>query len=85
MIEYSSFLHLTSRRSGPSERRGLRIERIKAHNLCIMQQSKQSRCDDGQEDEAHSEGVDKGRSEIIEAIFAREVAGQENFQTIESH
>jgi hypothetical protein len=50
-----------------------------------MQQAKQSRCDDGQEDEAYSEGVDKGRSAIIEAIFAREVAGQENFQTIEAH
>jgi hypothetical protein len=41
-----------------------------AYDLCSIQRSKQSRCDDGQEDEAHSERVDKGRSAIFEAIFA---------------
>jgi hypothetical protein len=58
---------------------------VDSDDVCIMQQSKQSRCDDGQEDKAYSERVDKGRSEIIEAIFAREAAGQENFQTIKAH
>jgi hypothetical protein len=58
---------------------------VDGDDLCIMQQSKKSRCDDGQEDKAYSERVDKGRSEIIEAIFAREAAGQENFPTIEAH
>ena len=58
---------------------------VDGDDLCIMQQSKQLGCDDGQEDKACAERVDKDRSEIIEAIFAREVAGQENFQTIEAH
>jgi hypothetical protein len=41
-----------------------------AYDLCTIQRSKQPRCDNGQEDEAHSERVDKGRSAIFEAIFA---------------